>query len=242
METISYSSLKLAKDCPACFWWQVKKRIRRLNSWQSNLPNVVEKFILDRFEIYRNLQKLPSELNIPELKNFKLIDSQTHNKWKDIFSGEPSYEDLTANPDDVLTNGKEWIVIDIKTIGKYPENCTRENMLEDIDKFGYQLQLEFYSYILRNSGFPTPNYGYILFYFMDKGENEGELKLKSEVIRVELDFNEIKELIKEAREILKLEKAPNIRCKFCSSHQQRYDDLLKEQKEQEELISKFIDL
>ena len=68
MERIAYGSLKLSKECPACFWWQVKKGIRRLNPWQSNLPNVVEKHILDVFEDYRNSKKLPPELDIPELK------------------------------------------------------------------------------------------------------------------------------------------------------------------------------
>lgn len=235
MRKISYGSLKLFKECPACFWWQVNKGIRRLNPWQSNLPNVIEKHILDVFEDYRNSKKLPLELDIPELKDFRLIESELHKKWKNQFSDEPSYEDLTANPDDVLTNGKEWIVLDIKTIGKFPENCTKEAMEKEIEEYDYRLQLEFYSYILRNCGYATPDYGYILFYFIDKGEKNGELKLKYHLVHVKLNINQVKNLIERARKILKKDKAPKCSCDFCSSHKQRYKDFLKEQERTEEL-------
>jgi len=240
MKNISYSSLKLSKDCPACFWWYVKHGIDRKCPWSSNLPNVIEDQILKRFEKYRIVGKLPPELDVPELRDFKLINSELHKKWKDIFSGEPNYKDLTANPDDVLTNGKKLIVLDIKTIGKFPERCTKEAMLKDIKEFDYKSQLEFYSYILRKCGYPTEDFGYILFKFIGNGDEDGKFKLGHELIKVELDINGIEKIIDKARKVLKRKNPPKGRCVFCSSHKQRYKDYLKEQKKQEELINEII--
>lgn len=243
MTYLSYSSIKLLNDCHACFWWQVKKGIRRLNAWQSNLPNVVESQILKKFEDYRKDGKLPPEFDVnkyPELKGFKLIDTATHNKWKDVRSGEPNYQNLTANPDDALIKDGKIIIIDIKTMGSFCENISEKSMLEDIENYSYKLQLEFYTYILKMSGKNVADYGYILFYYVGGMNGNNELSLKHNLIKVNIDLSSIPPLVKKAEEILKRESPPECRCDFCSSSKDRYKDFQEKQKKQDKLISEMV--
>lgn len=223
--------------CPTCFWWHVKYGIKRLNSWASQLPNRIEDNILKVFLEYRKKGILPPILNIPELKGFRLIDEQRHHRWKTLGIAELTFKDLVAFPDDVLTNGKKYILIDIKTIAKKPENCTEEVMKKEIEEYNYKMQFEFYNYVMRKMGYETEDFGYILFYYLGDIDNHSKIELKSKIIKVNLDLKNIDGKLKIAREILKKKSPPNEKCEFCMSHDERYGLKFKQQDEQDKLLN-----
>ena len=232
MKTLAYKHLKLLdesneKKCEACFWYSIKWGINRLNDWESKLPSRVEDQILSKFEGFRKKGELPPELRIPELKGFRLVDSERHRKWKSHLSGEPTYDNIQANPDDVLTDGNNFIIVDIKTIAKNPENCTCENMQKDIDDYNYKLQSAIYNYVFRGAKINTLDHSYILFYYIKGIDKEGNLIVGNERFKIAVDTNVVKPLLKRVKEIIKLENPPPVRCKFCSSMKQRLDDLNK---------------
>ncbi len=240
IKNISYGSLKLLKECESCFWWHIKHGISRQNAWQSQLPNTIEARILEKFYDYRMSGKLPPELNIPEIESFRLIDHETHNKWKNPRSGEPTFQNLDANPDDVLTDGHKLIVLDIKTASKSPENCTEENFRKDIEKYEYKLQLEFYNYILRKLGYKTEDFGYILFYYIKDMDNQNNLKMEHKLIKVEIEVKNVTPLLKEAEKVLKNNKFPKSRCEFCSSNLERYKNKSKKQEESQNNVEEMM--
>jgi len=189
---------------------------------------------------HREKGTLPDELNISELKGYKLIDKETHKRWKSPFIGELKFRNLIALPDDVLTNKKKLLVIDIKTIGKKPVNCTRESMLKSIEKYSYKLQLEFYNYVLRKIGYKTEDFGYILFYYFDDLDENKKSKLQFERFKIDLSVGNVEQLLEKAGKILEKNIPPKERCEFCSSHKERYEDEITKQKKQQEVIDEIL--
>ena len=219
---ISYSALKLMKDCQRCFWWQVKKGVKRPSGPMSQLPNRVEDQILKKFNVYRSNGELPPELS--KLNGFKLMkDQKQHDEWKNkgiSFTDEKTGFILVAKPDDMLENGKTLAVLDYKTAGASPEKCTVDKFRADIEKYDYQLQADFYSYVLRKNGFKTEDTAYFLFLFVKSLRNT-ELTLGSKLLAVKVNTNNSQNIIKQAAKVLKSESSPENGCGFCDSVEER---------------------
>jgi hypothetical protein len=220
---LSVSSLKLMKDCPTCFWWKVKKRVKRPDGPMSQLPNRVERIILQNFNRFREKGKLPPELS--SLKGMRLLkDQKLHNEWKN--SGL-KYEDkkrnfvLVAKPDDVLENGNKYVILDYKTTGSNPDNCTDEKFKEDIEKYDYQLQVDVYNYVFRKDDLSTENYSYFLFIFLKEIDSEGKFVFGSKLIKTKIDTKNAEKALNHALNILKQENAPENRCPYCLAVENR---------------------
>lgn len=229
---LSASSLKLIKECPACFWWQVKKGIRRPTGPMSQLPNRVEEQILGRFHEYRLKGKLPPELS--ELKDVKLIkDAEQHKEWKNkgiTHTDEKRNFRAKAKPDDVLVlehNGK-MIILDYKTAGKRAESCREEVLIQDIEKYNYNLQIDLYNYVFRKNKINTEDYAYLLFWFVKGIDSDGKIIPGSKLIKVKVDIKNAEKVLNQAVEILKKEEPPDCGCGFCLSAESRYKQGLKE--------------
>lgn len=205
------------KDCQRCFWWQVKKRVRRPSGPMSQLPNRVEDQILKKFNKYRLKGELPPELS--KLSGMKLLSDQSkHDEWKNkgiSFTDEKIGFILVAKPDDMLEKGKSLAVLDYKTAGASPEKCTVEKFREDIEKYDYQLQADFYNYVFRKNGLKTEDKAYFLFFFVKDIKND-KLTLGSELLDVTVNLGNVTNNLKEAADVLQRRDPPDTKCGFCT--------------------------
>lgn len=220
---LSVSSLKLMKECPACFWWQVKKGVRRPSGPMSQLPNRVEDQILNRFNEFRAIGKLPPELK--ELKGMRLLkDLEQHNTWKNRglhYIDEENGFDLVAKPDDVLENGNKYVILDYKTAGAGASKCTIEKFEEDIKKYDYNLQADVYSYVFQKNRMKTEDYAYFLFWFIKEIDSEGRFIFDTKLLKVNVDTSNAEKTVNEALDILNQENAPKSGCPYCLAVENR---------------------
>jgi len=221
---LSSSSLKLMKNCPRCFWYQVKKKIRRPDGPMSQLPNRVERVIIKRFDEYRAKEQLPEELEA--LKPMILLkDKNLHNEWK---NKGMKYEDkefiLVAKPDDVLQNKNKYVILDYKTTGSNPDNCTEEKFNEDIKKYDYQLQVDVYNYVFRKNKLSTEDYAYFLFIFLKEMDTKGRFIFETKLAKTKINIKNAEETLNKALKILDKEEPPKEGCPFCLDVEDRIKD------------------
>ena len=220
---LSVSSLKLMKECPACFWWQVKKKVRRPSGPMSQLPNRVEDQILNRFNEFRAKGKLPPELK--ELKGMILLkDLEQHNTWKNRglhYIDEEKGFDLVAKPDDILEKGNKYVILDYKTAGAGADACTKEKFEADIKKYDYNLQADVYSFVFQKTGMETEDYAYFLFWFVKEIDSEGKFVFDTKLLKVKIDVNNAENTLNDALKILDQENAPKNGCPYCLAVENR---------------------
>lgn len=218
---LSPSSLKVMKDCPTCFWYQIKKKIRRPPSPMSQLPNRIEDQILNRFKKFRDKGELPPELK--GIKNKGLINSDLHKEWKNKGISFAYDDDIVimGKLDDVLEGNNKLLVLDYKTAGKSPEKCTLEHFKEDIVKYDYQMQVDLYNYILRSNGMNTEDYSCFLFIYIESMDENGKIKLGNKLIRINSNLKRVEQVIKEAKEILEKNVPPIGKCEHCKGIEER---------------------
>src|SRR3989344_9503564 len=110
---LSPSTLNVFLDCPKCFWLAQAKEIHRPRGIFPSLPGGMDLLIKDYFDKYRNVGKLPPELE-GKLDGVELFsDQELLNKWRNWRSAL-IYEDtetgafLSGMLDDlgVLKSGK----------------------------------------------------------------------------------------------------------------------------------------
>jgi len=220
---LSQSSLKLMKDCPACFWWQVKKKVRRPSGPMSQLPNRVEDQILNKFNEFRIRGELPPELK--ELKGMVLLkDLEQHKTWKNRglhYKDEKRDFDLVAKPDDILEHGNKFVILDYKTAGAGAAACTIEKFEEDIKKYDYNLQADVYSYVFQKNGMEIEDYAYFLFWFIKEIDPEGRFIFDTKLLKVKIDIKNAEKTVNKALEILNQENAPKSGCPYCLAVENR---------------------
>ena len=216
---LSQSSLKLMQECPTCFWWQVKKKVRRPSGPMSQLPNRVEDQILLRFNKFRLEGELPPELK--ELVGFKLLaDIEKHKTWKNkglYYTDEERGFTLVAKPDDVLEHNSKLCILDYKTAGTGASSCTTEKFISDIEKYGYKLQSNVYNYVFRKNNIDTEDSSYFLFLYIKESDDEGKITLGSELVEVKVDLEDVESKLIKALDILNKEEAPENGCEHCLS-------------------------
>jgi len=99
------------------------------------------------------------------------------------------------------------IILEYKTRG-YP---VKEDSHEH-----YQDQIDILQFFLRLNGFKTEDYAYILFYYPNKVQENGDINFHSHLRKVNVNVKNAKSLFKQAIEILNQPMPePNPNCQFC---------------------------
>jgi len=179
MIRLSPSSLNLFLECPRCFWLQINDRIHRPRGIFPSLPSGMDNVIKTYFDGYRAKKELPPEIK-KEVQGKLMSDLNLLNQWRNWrtgleYSDEALGVSLFGALDDCLQDGKEYIVLDYKTRGFPPKEG-------DSEKY-YGNQLDCYSLLLEENGFPTKGIGYLGYYYPEKVyENAMMLELKRENI------------------------------------------------------------
>jgi len=94
---LSPSSLNLFKECPRCFWLQLKKVYKRPQGIFPSLPGGMDKVLKAHFDSFMEQNKLPPEIKEYGLNNgYKLFsDKAKLDIWRNNFKGI-QYKDKTS--------------------------------------------------------------------------------------------------------------------------------------------------
>ena len=200
---LSPSSLGLMKDCPRCFWLEQNDKWKRPSGIFPSLPSGMDRILKKHFDNFRDKGKLPIEIaEHPECAGMKLFGESKEDKellevWRNYRKGM-RIEDSEGNVlmgalDNLLVKGKKLIVLDYKTRGYALKEDTHEH---------YQDQLDIYNYLLRELGFETEDYGFLLFYIPKEVLETGEVIFETKLVKMKTNLKRGGEIFSEALKLL----------------------------------------
>ncbi len=197
MIILSASSLALLGECPRCFYLQVKEGIRRPQGIPMPLYTKMDLLIKDYFDGFRKNGELPPQLE--GLVEGKLLDNQELlRKWRNWRTG-PVFEDKKADAkivsalDDCLVSDDNFFIpLDYKSKGE---------IREDSHVF-HQNQLNIYTWLLDENGYPTKDVGYLVFFAPLKINSNNTIKFDIIPKRIDTSKEKAKELFYKAVNLL----------------------------------------
>lgn len=218
---LSPSTLSLFKECPRCFWLQLKAGVHRPQGIFPSLPGGMDGVIKTYFDQFRGTKEgLPPELR--GKVDGKLLDDQALlNGWR-VRTGGLRYFDKKLNTklmgllDDCLVDSpstssgnKFYIPLDYKTRGYAPK--------DDSSQF-YQHQLDIYEWLLQENGYKTGGVGFLVYYHPIAVRQDGIVQFEVTPKRMETSPANARTLFEEAAKLLQGDKAPKAHsaCTFCS--------------------------
>ena len=201
---LSPNSLGLMKDCPRCFWLDKHEQWRRPVGIFPSLPAGMDRILKKHFDSFRDKGKLPPELRKEiEEKDAKLFGDNDEEKkllevWRNNKKGI-QWEDEEGNilmgaVDNILVRDGKLIVLDYKTRGYALKEDTHEH---------YRDQLDIYNFLLKENGYETEDYGYLLFYYPDKVLEGGEIIFETKLVKMEANSENAKKIFESAIKLLR---------------------------------------
>jgi len=201
----------LFRDCPRCFWLHYNKGVHRPRGIFPSLPGGMDLVIKDYFDNYRG--GLPPELE-GKVKGYLMKDNALLNTWRNWRTGL-EYHDKEINAtlfgalDDCMRINEQYVPLDYKTRGSKPNDG-------DSEKY-YQTQLDTYGLLLEANGYPSANYGYLVYYYPEKVSRDGMVKFNVKSVELNVNIERVKKLFVEAVKTLRgpLPKKHSA-CEYCN--------------------------
>jgi RecB family exonuclease len=165
------------------------------------------------FDKYMEKQKLPPELcDRAECKDLVLFnDKKLLAEWRNSRKGL-WYEDKNGNIlhggiDNLMVNklNNRIIVLDYKTRGFPLKEDTHEH---------YQSQLDIYAFLLKNLGYETEDFAYLLFYHPKEVLETGEVVFNTDLKKMKVSPEAAEAFFTKAISLLN-SVCPNERCEWC---------------------------
>jgi len=211
---LSPSKLNLFQECPLCFWLHMVKGIHRPEGPTSTLPRGMDNLIKKYFDRYRELGKMPPEIN-GKVQGKLLQDQNLLSEWrKTTKTSSPRFFDKELNAclfgglDECFVDGKYYIPVDYKTRGY--------NLKEDSLSY-YQTQLDCYTLLLEKEGYNHLSFGYLIYYIPTEVRENGEVKFQVEAYKIKTNPERGYEVFKKAVECIRNpQPSSHSDCKFCS--------------------------
>ncbi len=207
--SLSASALNLYFDCPRCFWLEQNGVAKRPEGIRATLPNGVDMVLKRYFDKYRGT--LPPELH-GKVDGRLIADQALLDAWRDRRRGL-TYEDLGLNAslrgllDDCLTADGRYAPLDYKTKGFAPK--------EDAHKWN-QHQLDIYTLLLEENGYPTVDYGYLIFYHPIHAREGGLIQFEITPRKVTTSKAAAKKLLADAVGLIRGPAPPRREtCEYC---------------------------
>lgn len=182
--------------CPRCLWLFYREGLARPDGIFPSLPSGMDGVLKDYFDTYRNLDKLPPEIE-GKVEGKLFTDTDKLNQWRSRFGGLmanfPEFnialkgliDDLLVSPDG------RYVPFDFKTRG-YP-------VKEDTHMF-YQNQLDLYALLFEKNDLKPADFGYLLFFY-PMAYGDGSAKFQSELVKMEVSPKRGYESLKKVHEI-----------------------------------------
>lgn len=210
---LSSSSLNLFLECPACFWLEKNKNIKRPVEYPYLFNLELDRILKQEFDYHRKTNDLPSVLSENKIKA-KLFENQKMlNQWRNKSIGLNYFDEklgvvIFGTIDDLLEfPDNKFSPLDYKST---------ELKIEKIyDRF--QLQMDVYSFLLEKNGFSVNKKAFLVFYtinsqkgFLDK------IPFKKEILQIKTNTSDVYDIFKDAVLLLKSKDVPEHSrdCKF----------------------------
>lgn len=209
---LSPSSLNLFLECPRCFWLQMNEGIHRPRGIFPSLPGGMDLVIKDYFDKYREKGELPPEIQ-GKIEGNLLHDHELLNKWRNWRTGlEYKDEDLNVvlfgALDDCMEKDGKYFPLDYKTRGFAPKEG-------DSEKY-YGNQLDCYTLLLEENGYPVGDFGYLIYYYPEHVEENGTVIFSVKPIQLKIDPNRARKTLKDAMKLLNGPIPPHhSECEYC---------------------------
>ena len=239
---ISRSRMSQFLSCPRCFYYQAKYGFRPPGGPPFLINSQIDALAKKEMDYIRKSDQYDCHPVFAENNlNIKpyIPDNPTDlNHWRDDMSnfiGLTHLYDkynfmLCGIIDDVMINDKnELIVVDFKATAKGGDIQSMENI-----GYGayYKIQLEWYSWLFKQNGFPVSNTGYLIYWngdktqeylAKDKNSDTCLMNFKRTLVPVDCDLSWIEPVIQEMYECIESDSAPEIeyngkkiRCQQCA--------------------------
>lgn len=160
---VSRSKIELFKQCPRCFWLDVRLKIKQPSGPPFNINKAIDELFKKEFDNYRSKGEphpimLEYEVAAIPYSHEKLDD------WRETFVGvqvphKPTNLLVFGAVDDLWTNeAGEVIVVDYKATAK-----DREVSIGAGWQISYKRQMEVYQWLLRQNGLKVSDTGYFVY-------------------------------------------------------------------------------
>ena len=160
---VSRSKIELYKQCPRCFWLDVRLKIKRPEGPPFNINKAIDELFKKEFDTYR----AKGEAHPIMLDNQIKAIPYTHEKlndWRETFVGvqhlhPPTNLLVFGAVDDLwVTPEGEVIVVDYKATAK-----DKEVSIDADWQISYKRQMEVYQWLLRQNGLTVHPTGYFVY-------------------------------------------------------------------------------
>ena len=197
---LSPSSINLMLECPRCFWLTQHKIWKRPEGIFPSLPSGMDAILKKHFDSFMEKGELPPEIKEHGLANGYTLfnDKKQLDIWRSNFKGI-QYRDKTSGillmgaVDNLLTKKGKLIVLDYKTRGYPLKEDTHEH---------YQAQMDIYNFLLRQNGYDTEDYTYLLFYYPKEVLENGNVVFETKLIKMKTDAKKGGEYFQDAIKLL----------------------------------------
>lgn len=160
---VSRSKIELFKQCPRCFWLDVRLKISRPSSPPFNINKAIDELLKKEFDAYR-AQAKPHPIMVENSVQAVPYPHDDLDKWRHNFTGvvalhEPTNLHVFGAIDDVWVNdARELMVVDYKATAK-----DKEVSIDSEWQISYKRQMEVYQWLLRQNGFAVSDTGYFVY-------------------------------------------------------------------------------
>ncbi len=160
---VSRSKIELYKQCPRCFWLDVRLKITRPSSPPFNINKTIDELYKKEFDLHR-AAGTPHPIMLDNQIKAVPYQHADLDTWRYNFTGVTALHAATnlhvfGAVDDVWINDKgELIVVDYKATSK-----NKDVSIDSDWQISYKRQLEVYQWLLRQNGFAVNDTGYFVY-------------------------------------------------------------------------------
>ncbi|HEY4161336.1 MAG TPA: PD-(D/E)XK nuclease family protein [Candidatus Saccharimonadales bacterium] len=161
---VSRSKIELYKQCPRCFWLDVRLKITRPSSPPFNINKTIDELFKKEFDVHRAAGTQHPIMATGGLTGIVPFQHKDLDVWRENFTGVVALHEATnlhvfGAVDDVwVTGAGELIVVDYKATSK-----DREVSIDSGWQISYKRQMEVYQWLLRQNGFTVSDTGYFVY-------------------------------------------------------------------------------
>lgn len=237
---VSRSKIELFKQCPRCFWLDVRLKISRPSSPPFNINKAIDELLKKEFDTYR-LKNEPHPWMVENQIDAVPMQHNDLETWRHNFTGVFTLHKSTnlhvfgAIDDLWVDNDGKLIVVDYKATAK-----NKEVSIDSDWQMSYKRQLEVYQWLLRQNGFEVNDTGYFVYTNgrMDLDGFFNKVEFTTKIIPYHGNANWVEPALEEMKQCMEGE-MPEVgtaamggECDFCSYARARMQLTLKALKKQ----------
>jgi hypothetical protein len=217
---LSRSKIEFFVKCPRCFYLDRRLGVKPPGMPSMMLNRAVDSLMKAEFDGYRQRHEPHPAFLKYGIEAIPLIHPDIE-IWRSNFKGV-KYLNPTTNllvggaPDDIMTVGDEWFVLDFKGTSSKEEITS----LDTEYRLAYKRQVEVYSWLLARNGHPVGSKAFLLFAnaITDRHGFDGRLDFDMQLVEVAMDLTWIDPILGQIRTCLMAEEPPaaSATCECCN--------------------------